>query len=589
MASDLKQAFDGPTKIEMKEMTISEKLGSGVFGVVHKGICRGNEVAIKVPTRKKLSKKEFDLFLREIDLMKGIHHPHIVLLMGACYSESDNKIYIVTELLAGDVANLMTGSYKLSTRLDWCYQAACGLCWLHNMHPPVLHQDLKPSNLLHDSSMKVKVCDFGLSQVIPEGEEYIVSQPRGTPLYMAPEVLAGAPTGTPADVYSFAIMMWEILTGQGAFKEYNNLQKFKRDVHQGGKRPEIPGKWPAELKELITKMWAYEAEDRPSFGGESRHTIVNALKNLKEQVEAEEYIEELRKNIFDEEGVKFWQKNFATGLEVDWEDFIVKFYEWLGQPVPKDPTALGNDPTPSQLLNASMQQLRRLEKKGVASAKKEIDRRNAQAHAPSVKKDDAQMYFPEQLLDPLDEAQCALLCLKGLLYISSKNEEGVVDTNKFGLLLLYFGSPSSPDFLKNLTDLLRQDYFHGYLDGNQSATLLCNKPRGTFLVRFSAGRRQVAISLVDMKGVVKHLVIQQVPGKGFRLNKNAENYWPTVKSFIDDHTAKYNLQMHCPGSPFAHLFKQPDTVVVGYHEGSDDEDGETEEELRAHLAQMRGK
>ena len=65
-----------------------------MFGLVYKGWCRGNEVAIKVPTRRKLTKQQFDAFLHEIDLMKRIHHPQTVMLMGACFDENDNKIFI---------------------------------------------------------------------------------------------------------------------------------------------------------------------------------------------------------------------------------------------------------------------------------------------------------------------------------------------------------------------------------------------------------------------------------------------------------------------------------------------------------------
>ena len=175
------------------------------------------------------------------------------------------------------------------------------------------------------------------------------------------------------------------------------------------------------------------------------------------------------------------------------------------------------------------------------------------------------------------------------MYVSSKNEEGIVDTDKFGKLLAYFGSPGNPQFLSRITELLREDYFHGYISGKQAEVLLCNKPRGTFLVRFSANRwGQVAISCVDQKGVVKHLVVQNDANKGFRLHRNKPQYWETVKSFIDDHRKKLFLESHCEGSPFAHLFRKSETVVLGYQVDWDDEEDNEDSKRSGSLTKLGG-
>ena len=251
-------------------------------------------------------------------------------------------------------------------------------------------------------------------------------------------------------------------------------------------------------------------------------------------------------------GLAFWKQNFFPEESVDWDEFIPRFYAWMKQPIPKDPTALGDNPTASELANASLQQLQKLEKAGNPQAVDELRRRSAQGFS-AKKTNDSQMYSVGSVQEEeLDDAQKEYLCLKGLLYVSSKNEEGIVDTDKFGKLLAYFGCPSDGHFLtfvpflllfsfflslvilvcihvspylslsclfgfsfyltfiinRRISDLLREDYFHGYVNGKQAEVLffsffppfpflisflflqvlLCNKPRGTFLVRFSAGR-----------------------------------------------------------------------------------------------------
>mmetsp|Transcript_30223 Transcript_30223/g.84438 ORF Transcript_30223/g.84438 Transcript_30223/m.84438 type:complete len:623 (-) Transcript_30223:30-1898(-) len=583
----LKKAFAGPTKIDINEIELGPKLGGGVFGLVYKGWCRGNEVAIKVPTRRKLTKQQFDAFLHEIDLMKRIHHPQTVMLMGACFDDADNKIFIVTELLAGDISELlMEDDRKLSERLDWCYQAAQGMAWLHGMKPPILHQDLKPSNLLHDGAGKVKVCDFGLSQVIPEGEELFNLQPRGTPLYMAPEVLAPGtyPLTGKADVYSFAIMMWEILSGEEPFQEYSDLPTFQRDIHWQGKRLPLTPDWPEELKDLITRMWDAVPDNRPTFT-----EIIPCLKRIKEQTAMYEYIMALKSKIKDKKGIEFWRNNFYPEESVDWDEFAPRFYDWMGVPMPRDPTALGDNPTAAQLANASLSQLQKLERQGVYLASQELERRSS-SNAPGSNqghRDEVHIFSPNSIEEELSDSQRELLCLKGLLYLSSKNEEGIVDTDKFGRLLAYFGCPANSDFLSHVVELLQEDYFHGYISGRQAEVLLCNKSRGTFLVRFSANRwGQVAISCVDQKGVVKHLVVQNDSNKGFRLHRNREVYWPTIKKFIDDNRDKLFLKYHCEGSPYAHLFKKTETVVLGYQVDWEDEDEYDADEARKELARM---
>jgi serine/threonine protein kinase len=131
--------------------------------------------------------------------------------------------------------------------------AALGMNWLHTSHPPIIHRDLKvirispssflllsllllihfqkASNLLVDEHLSVKLSDFGLSQVkqtphLIDGKEGA----RGTPLWMAPEVLMCRPFDEKADVYSFGLVLWEILTRLEPYAHYRNFRIFREDV-----------------------------------------------------------------------------------------------------------------------------------------------------------------------------------------------------------------------------------------------------------------------------------------------------------------------------------------------------------------------
>lgn len=138
--------------------------------------------------------------------------------MGACL----DPLMILTEYVPrGDLCALLASSEQLSLplRVKMATDAATGMSWLHEMRPErVLHRDLKSKNLLVDNQYRVKVADFGLSQLLPDGMAGQDSNAmRGTPLWNAPEVLQRQVFTEKADIYSFAICLWELVTRQAPF------------------------------------------------------------------------------------------------------------------------------------------------------------------------------------------------------------------------------------------------------------------------------------------------------------------------------------------------------------------------------------
>jgi serine/threonine-protein kinase len=97
-----------------------------------------------------------------------------------------------------------SSQFSLYERVKWMKQVAEGLAWIHGAG--IVHRDLKPSNVLYDAkSRTVKVCDFGLSVLLPRGDATLLD-PKGTPLYVAPELVTEGPTTHSCDVFSYGIM-----------------------------------------------------------------------------------------------------------------------------------------------------------------------------------------------------------------------------------------------------------------------------------------------------------------------------------------------------------------------------------------------
>jgi serine/threonine protein kinase len=140
--------------------------------------------------------------------------------------------------------------------------AARGMAYLHSGNPPVLHRDLKSANLLLDESYTTKVCDFGLSRL--KAQERSMTGNCGTVQWMAPEVLANMSYNEKADVYSFGIICWELLTRECPYDGMTAIQCALAVLNRD-KRPEIPKWCPPSLHALIKACVKKEPSMRPTF------------------------------------------------------------------------------------------------------------------------------------------------------------------------------------------------------------------------------------------------------------------------------------------------------------------------------------
>jgi serine/threonine protein kinase len=128
-----------------------------------------------------------------------------------------------------------------------------GLNWLHSNKPAIIHRDLNPSNLLVDNNLHVKIADYGLSKFQDDDPDQMVTDSgKGTPYWMAPEILMNQSFSEKSDVYSFGIVMWQLLTRQEPFNEFDDFDTFYRAVCDENIRPFIPSDTHPSLRDLIT-------------------------------------------------------------------------------------------------------------------------------------------------------------------------------------------------------------------------------------------------------------------------------------------------------------------------------------------------
>jgi len=213
----------GPPEINFEELKFdktNDLIGQGAFGKVYRGKCRGKEVAIKILRNQDLSPETLDEFHHEIEICSRIHHPNVCLFMGACMQPG--RLAFVTEFMEGGTLSklLYDKDHKLtlSKKIKMAKDMALGLNWLHRSNPPIIHRDLKPDNLLVDKYGNIKVTDFGLSD-IKRGVVRDEHMPKGSLLWMAPEVMQGLPLTEKVDVYAFALVLWEMITLTEPFLE----------------------------------------------------------------------------------------------------------------------------------------------------------------------------------------------------------------------------------------------------------------------------------------------------------------------------------------------------------------------------------
>lgn len=216
---DVVKDYSWDQVLRMTNGPTSKQLGKGGFGTVFLGkLENGKEVAVKILDRS--SQQGTPEFLNEVNLLSRANHLNLVRLLGYCQDEEQVLIYEFAE--EGSIWDHLHGEKKW---LDWrqrlsiALQSACGLEYLHTLcSPRIIHRDVKSENILVTKTMVAKVSDFGLSRVGTDQDNnhktHITTKVMGTRGYLDPEYHLTGQLRDSSDVYSFGIVLLEIITGR---------------------------------------------------------------------------------------------------------------------------------------------------------------------------------------------------------------------------------------------------------------------------------------------------------------------------------------------------------------------------------------
>src|SRR5215218_2482429 len=277
---------------------IVEPIGAGGMGAVYKAFDNKLQriVALKLLPAEYVSQQDRRRrFFQEARAASALNHPHILTIYEV--GEDDGKPYIAMEFVEGETLRQKIKAKQLQLRetLDIAIQIATGLARAHELG--IIHRDLKPENLMLSRDGYAKILDFGLAKLVAERERALVADSEqktlvlgvqtqsgtlmGTVNYMAPEQLLGQRVDRRCDVFSFGVVLCEMLTGSAPFVHDNRIDTMHAILHgdprfPGDGRPELP----SDLQRILAKALAKTPKDRYQTIGELAEEIKTIKRDL---------------------------------------------------------------------------------------------------------------------------------------------------------------------------------------------------------------------------------------------------------------------------------------------------------------------
>eukprot|EP01018_Ginkgo_biloba_P022830 Gb_38462 [translate_table: standard] len=220
-----KSTTNSPAMISYKQLEEAtnffdkkRKLGDGGFGSVYLGKLQ-NGLTVAVKKLHEDNSKRLEQFANEVRVLSMVCHSNLVRLYG--WSQNSRNLLLVYEYVTnGTLADHLHLQQKgkgllWETRLNIALETAQALAFLHfGMDPPIFHRDVKPTNILLDGNLRVKIADFGLSKLMPIKATHASTVPQGTPGYLDPDYHQSYQLTDKSDVYSFGVVLIEIISAK---------------------------------------------------------------------------------------------------------------------------------------------------------------------------------------------------------------------------------------------------------------------------------------------------------------------------------------------------------------------------------------
>lgn len=260
------QNFDEWT-IDLRKLNMGPAFAQGAFGKLYKGTYNGVDVAIKLLERPENDLERAQLmeqqFQQEVMMLATLKHSNIVRFVGGC--RKPMVWCIVTEYAKGGsvrqfLAKRQNRAVPLKLAVKQALDVARGMEYVHALG--YIHRDLKSDNLLISADKSIKIADFGVARIEVQTEG--MTPETGTYRWMAPEMIQHRQYTHKVDVYSFGIVLWELITGMLPFQNMTAVQAAFAVVNKGF-RPNIPHDCLPVLGEIMTRCWDSNPDVRPPF------------------------------------------------------------------------------------------------------------------------------------------------------------------------------------------------------------------------------------------------------------------------------------------------------------------------------------
>ncbi|XP_055629915.1 mitogen-activated protein kinase kinase kinase 7 [Toxorhynchites rutilus septentrionalis] len=249
------------TEIDINEIETIGTVGKGTFGTVIKAKWQNNYVAVKFIELE----SERNAFITEVCQLSRVAHPNIIGLYGAC-TKRPNVCLVMEYADGGSLHSALhcrpKPFYTAAHAMSWARQCAEGVAYLHDMTPkPMIHRDLKPPNLLLvNNGTVLKICDFG---TVTDKSTRMTNN-KGSAAWMAPEVFEGSTYTEKCDVFSWGIILWEVIAREQPFKNVENSYAIMWKMHQG-RRPTLIDDCPKPIEQLMISCWNQIPAERPAM------------------------------------------------------------------------------------------------------------------------------------------------------------------------------------------------------------------------------------------------------------------------------------------------------------------------------------